>query len=291
MLTTRNVHTMMKYLLLPALLVSSLFLNAQSASYFINEISYTASNPTEKGFEIVGLAGSQLNGWSAAQYDANGWQRKVDDLSNQVIPSQQNGYGTIWYDIEQGGDSGGLALIDPTGSVVQFLAYGPLNGADLLNGALDGTAAGAIPEYIGAVANANSAMQLIGTGNLYPSFFWASTQSASLGQVNDNQFFISSLLGLQSGNSTANNLPETELEAVAWPNPTTEYLQVKLPELMDDSPRVLCLYDQNGRQVIRRQVSKAPQQIQLELGDLPAGIYYLTVFSKDNQWQHEVVVN
>ena len=282
---------MMKYLLLPATLIFSLYLGAQSASYFINEISYAASNPAEKGFEIVGTAGSQLTGWSAVQYDAEGWQNKVDDLSNQIIPSQQNGYGTIWYDIEQGGDSGGLALIDPTGSIVQFVAYGPLSGNGILNGALDGLAVGSIPEYIGAVANANSAMQLIGTGNLYATFFWASTQTASLGQVNDNQFFISSLLGLQSGNTNTANLPETALEAVAWPNPTTDFLQVKLPELLDDHPRVLCLYDQNGRQLIRRQVSNAPQQIQLELGDIPAGIYYLTVFSKDNQWQHEVVVN
>lgn len=282
---------MMKYLLLPALLVFSLFLNAQSASYFINEISYTASNPTEKGFEIVGEAGSQLDGWSAVQYDAAGWQQKVDDLSNQIIPSQQNGYGTIWYDIEQGGDTGGLALVDPTGAVVQFVAYGPLSGDELLNGALDGAAAGVIPEYIGAVTDANSAMQLIGIGNLYPTFFWVSTQTSSLGQINDNQFFVSNLLGLQSSTSGADNLSEDAIEAVAWPNPTTDYLQVKLPELQVDVPRILCLYDQNGRQLIRRQVSNAPQQIQLELGDLPAGIYYLTVFSKDNQWQHEVVVN
>jgi hypothetical protein len=282
---------MTKYLLLPVILVFSLYLGAQSASYFINEISYAASNPTEKGFEIAGVAGSQLTGWSAIQYDAEGWQSKVDDLSNQIIPSQQNGYGTIWYDIEQGGDSGGLALVDPTGSIVQFVAYGPLSGNGLLNGALDGLAVGSIPEYIGAVSNANSAMQLVGVGNLYPTFFWVSTQTASLGQVNDNQFFILRLLGLQSGGANTNNLPETALEVVAWPNPTTEYLQVKLPELANSNPRVVCLYDQNGRQLIRRQVSSAPQQLQLELGDLPAGIYYLTVFSKDNQWQHEVVVN
>ena len=44
------------------------------------------------------------------------------------------------------------------------------------------------------------------------------------------------------------------------------------------------------RQLIRQQVSKEAQQIQLELGDFSAGIYYVTVFSKDNQWQYEVVV-
>jgi hypothetical protein len=283
-------YTDMKYFLLPAMLVFSLVLNAQSASYFINEISYTASNPSEKGFEIVGTAGSQLTGWSAVQYHADGWQSKVDDLSNQIIPSQQNGYGTIWYDIEQGGDSGGLALVDPTGSVVQFVAYGLLNESSILNGALDGLAAGSIPEYIGAVSDANSAMQLVGTGNLYATFFWASTQTASLGQVNDNQFFIPLIIGLQSGSDNTESLTERTYEATAWPNPTTDFLQVKLPELKGDNPRVLCLYDQNGRQLIRQQVSKEAQQIQLELGDFSAGIYYVTVFSKDNQWQYEVVV-
>lgn len=280
----------MKYFLLPALLAFSLVLGAQSASFFINEISYTASNPSAKGFEIAGLAGSQLNGWSVVEYDADGWQKAIDNLPNQIIPNQQNGYGTIWYDIDQAGDEGGLALMDASGTVQQFLAYGALTGADLLEGALDGPAANVIPEYIGLVSNPGAALQLIGAGNLYPTFFWASTQVPSLGQVNDNQLFIPNSVGLVSNPDNQGGTVENSLEVKTWPNPTTDLLHIRLPESDITTPRVLSLYDQNGRQLIRQELSSERQTTQVDVSRLPAGMYYLTVFSRDNPWQSEVFI-
>lgn len=280
-------HTIMKFLLLPAMLVFSLVLGAQSASFFINEISYAASNPTEKGFEIAGTSGSEMDGWSVVHYDADGLQHTVDDLSNQVIPNQQNGYGTIWYDLDQAGDNGGIALVNANGTVEQFIAYGTLTGANLLSGALDGPAAGVIPEFIGSVNNPTAALQLIGSGNLYPAFIWVNTQVASLGQVNKNQLFILNPLALSSGSSSQVG---NEFEAVAWPNPTTDYFQVKLPAEELEENRVLSLYDQNGRQLIRQQLSQERQTTRIDVSHLPAGLYYLTVYSNNNSWQREVVI-
>lgn len=288
LLITRNVpHTIMKFLLFPALLVFSLVLGAQSASYFINEISYAASNPTEKGFEIAGTAGNQITGWSVIHYDADGLQHSVDDLSNQIIPNQQNGYGTIWYDIDQAGDTGGIALVNANGTVEQFVAYGGLTGASLLNGALDGPAAGVIPEFIGSVDNPTASLQLVGSGNLYPAFLWVNTQVASLGQVNNNQLFILSSLGLNAANSSTAG---SGLEAVAWPNPTTDFFQVKLPEDIQAENSVLNLYDQNGRQLVHQQLSQERQTTRIDVSHLPAGMYYLTVNSNNNSWHSEVVI-
>lgn len=261
-------------------------LTAQSASYFINEISYTASNPLERGFEIAGPANEQLQGWSVIAYDLDGWQQEVIDLSNQVIPNQQNGYGTIWYDIDQAGDGGGLALIDANGTVQQFVAYGTSLGADLLDGALNGPLAGVIPQHIGSALGDTQSLQLIGTGTVYSTFFWAGSQAASASQVNDNQYFILSILGLQSAGTSST----PEMKPKAWPNPTTDFIQLQVPSAEFDGQRILSLYDQNGRQLIRRSVSADAQVLELEVSQFPAGIYYLSMYGNSNFWQSEVVL-
>ena len=270
-------------------LVTALFavtqIIAQSASYFINEISYIASNPTSVVYEIAGPA-SDLTGWSVAGYDSDGWLSTVEDLSNQVIPNQQNGYGTVWYDIDQAGDGGGLALIDASGTVQQFVAFGSIQGAALLDGALDGPAAGEAPDFIGQVGLLGNSLQLVGVGTLYPSFFWLSSQVASIGQVNDNQLFILGLLGLQSNESST----AASTKAVVWPNPTHDQIRLNVPALEQASERILSLYDQNGRQLVRRNISADAQTIELPASQYPAGIYYLTLYSQDNFWQSEVVL-
>ena len=101
------------------------FVNAQSASTFINEVNYLASNPSQ-GIEIAGQAGQDLAGWSIVFYAVNGTVDYVEYLNSGLIPNQQNGYGSIWYDVDQGSNAGGIALVKPNGEVVQFLSYGTL---------------------------------------------------------------------------------------------------------------------------------------------------------------------
>ncbi|MCB0376156.1 MAG: hypothetical protein KDD04_09585, partial [Sinomicrobium sp.] len=95
-----------------------------SQSTFINEINYIASNPTGAGMEIAGESGENLDGWTLVFYQLDGTVSSVEELENKVIPSQQNGYGTVWYEMDQMTGNEGVALTNPAGMVEQFLAYG-----------------------------------------------------------------------------------------------------------------------------------------------------------------------
>lgn len=166
-------------------------------SVFINEINYLISNP-DQGIEVAGPAGQDLAGWQIVIYGITGLVTTSRAL-NGVIPNQQNGYGAIWYDVEQGFVGNGAALINPSNEVVQFISYG-LNalGGNLVVLAQDGIAAGLTSTFIGIiqVLPINS-LQLTGTGNTYADFVWSIPLGITESAVNTAQFFSSSLLPVE----------------------------------------------------------------------------------------------
>ena len=153
---------------------------AQSLSVFINEINYAASNPVEKGFEVAGQAGAVLDDYSIANYHSDGTLDQVKVLSGS-LPSQQNGHGVGWFEVDQSSDGGGVALLNPTGTVLQFLSYG---NAVLLT-ATDGPAEGLNAEYVGIQLLPIKPLQLTGTGLSYFDFLWTNVQSATPTSVNE----------------------------------------------------------------------------------------------------------
>lgn len=160
-----------------------------ASSIFINEFHYdNTGGDTGEGVEIAGPAGLDLTNWSLSFYNgANGEEYKSRTLAG-IIPDQQNGFGTLTFmlaGIQNGPD--GVALVDPTATVVQFLSY---EGGVT---AIEGPAAGMTGTDIGIYQHSSTptglSLQLTGSGAEYGDFSWV-LADASFGLLNDAQNFV-----------------------------------------------------------------------------------------------------
>ena len=97
-----------------------------SQTVFINEIHYdNTGTDANEGIEIAGPAGTDLTGWTLVPYNGNnGLLYSATSLSG-TIPDQMGGYGTLWFPIVglQNGSPDGVALVDGSSVVIQFLSY------------------------------------------------------------------------------------------------------------------------------------------------------------------------
>lgn len=164
---------------------------AGPANVFINEIHYdNVGADVGEAIEIAGAAGTNLSGWSIVLYNGNGGVSYQTIALSGVIADQQNGFGTVSAPAVgiQNGAPDGIALVDASGHVVQFLSY---EGSFL---ATNGPAAGLTSTDIGvaeepAVAVGQS-LQLKGTGSSAADFVWTAATASSFGGVNDGQSFL-----------------------------------------------------------------------------------------------------
>ncbi len=183
----------LKLLLIP--FVVSCLLGTQNGftqSVFINEIHYdNASTDVEEAIEIAGAAGTDLTGWSLALYNgSNGTVYNTISLSG-TISDQQNGFGTLIEILPanglQNGAPDGIALVDNTSAVVQFLSY------EGVVTATDGPAAGQMSADIGvsesSATQVGASLQLSGAGTTATDFIWEATTANTYGAVNTNQTF------------------------------------------------------------------------------------------------------
>lgn len=160
------------------------------AQVFINEVHYdNASNDAGEAVEIAGPAGTDLTGWTIYFYNGgNGGVYATLGLSG-VIPDEDDGFGTLGFLFSgiQNGSPDGFALVNPAGQVVQFLSY---EGTLV---ATDGPAVGLTSTDIGVAEDGGTpignSVQLVGSGNVYDDFTWASPSADSFGSVNIGQDF------------------------------------------------------------------------------------------------------
>lgn len=159
---------------------------------FINELHYDNSGAdVGEGVEIAGPAATDLHGWTIALYNGSSSQRSVYDTIELegVLPEQCDGFGTLAFFHEgiQNGAPDGMALVDGSGKLVQFLSYeGSFTAAD-------GPAAGMTSVDIG-VSEASStpqghALQLAGSGIFYEDFAWQPASPNTFGECNGGQVF------------------------------------------------------------------------------------------------------
>jgi len=166
---------------------------AAQTSVFFNEIHYdNTGTDTGEAIEIAGPAGTDLTGWSILLYNGNGGALyNTYDLTGLVIPDLQNGYGVgvVTYGVNgiQNGSPDGLALVDNTNSVVQFLSYEGTFTA--VGGAADGLMSVDIGVTEGSGTPIGYSLQLVGTGTQYEDFSWASEMANTFGAVNTGQTF------------------------------------------------------------------------------------------------------
>ena len=171
------------------------------ANVFINEFHYDNADTDEGEFiEIAGPAGTDLSGWQIVLYNgSNGKSYETINLSGQ-IDDEGNGFGALSFARAgiQNGSPDGFALVDSTGSVVQFLSYEGVFDAD------DGPASGMTSVDVGVeeagTTPAGHSLQLSGTGTTSEDFSWSAPSTNSAGSINAGQTFGSTGGGDGDGN-------------------------------------------------------------------------------------------
>src|SRR3990172_8721019 len=164
-----------------------------TTTVFINEIHYdNTGTDAGEAIEIAGPAGTDLTGWSLVLYNgSNGAVYDTDVLAGS-IPDQVDGYGTISlsYPVNgiQNGSPDGIALVDGSSAVLQFLSY---EGTFV---AVGGLANGMTSTNIGVIEAgsevAGVSLQLTGAGPTYGDFVWNLPATSSFGSVHTGQSFI-----------------------------------------------------------------------------------------------------
>lgn len=160
-------------------------------SVFINELHYDNSGTdTGEGVEIAAPAGTDLSGWRIVLYNgANGQVYDTINLSG-TIPDLDDGFGALFFARAgvQNGSPDGLALVDPSGAVVQFLSY---EGSFVaIGGPANGMTSTDIGVFEGGSDPAGQSLRLTGQGTQYEDFTWSGSAPASFGAVNAGQDFV-----------------------------------------------------------------------------------------------------
>lgn len=190
-------------------LVLSLF-SASAHAVFINEFHYdNTSSDMGEAVELAGAAGVDLSGWSLVFYSGSTNKTYKTETLIGTFLDMQAGFGVLDFAMSpiQNGVADGMALVDDTNSVIQFLSYEGNITAD------DGPAAGMTSIDVGVAESSATevdwSLQLVGTGSLYDDFTWAEASLNSFGTINSGQMFT---------------LPVVEENTVTVPEPDSIYL-------------------------------------------------------------------
>jgi endonuclease I len=191
------------------------------ADVFINEFHYDNSGTdTAERVEVIAPAGTSLSGWKVVLYNGgDGRQYATLNLSGTTA-NQCGGHGTVVVNATgmQNGGPDGLALVNASGAVVQFLSYeGGFTAAD---GPAAGQAATPIPVSESSTTPAGQSLQLSGSGSRAADFSWQAPRTSSFGACNSGQTLVASGGGGSSGtlsNGVAqNNLAATTGNSLAF---------------------------------------------------------------------------
>lgn len=160
-------------------------------SAFINEFHYdNVGGDIGEFIEIAAPAGFDLSNWSVVLYNgSNGASYRTIDLSDLTITDAGAGFGFVTLDATglQNGSPDGLALVDNTGAVVEFLSYeGSLT-------ATNGPAAGFTSIDVGVsepgTTPVGQSLQRQGGGAAAADFVFVGPLTATPGAVNEGQSF------------------------------------------------------------------------------------------------------
>jgi endonuclease I len=178
------------------------------ADVFINELHYDDSTPAGdvgEAIEVVATGGEDLGTYRLYLYNGSTPSAATVYANNAVPAGTAAGCGkasiaTVTYPTNglQNGANDGIALVDASGMVIQFISYeGTITAAG-------GPAAGLTSQNI-PVSESNStapgtSLQLTGSGSQYTHFTWAGSAAQTFGACNTGQTF-------SGGGSTGPNTP------------------------------------------------------------------------------------
>ncbi len=173
---------------------------AAQAEVFINEFHYddsTSSGDTGERIEILATAGETLSSYRIYLYNGSTPTSAVT-YDNDLVPAGslvscggQVRIATLSYPTNgiQNGSSDGIALVNPSGQVVQFISYeGQIKAS---NGPAAGLTSTNLPVSETGSDPAGRSLQLGGTGSSYANFSWRSSATATFGTCNNAQTFSS----------------------------------------------------------------------------------------------------
>jgi endonuclease I len=192
--------------------------SSAQADVFINEFHYDNSGTdTGERVEVIAPSGTSLAGWTVVLYNGgDGRQYATLNLSGTAA-NQCGGHGTVVVNATtagiQNGDPDGLALVDASGAVVQFLSYeGSFS-------AIDGPAAGRTSSPISTAETSTTpvgqSLQLAGSGSRAQDFSWQSPRASSFGSCNSGQTLVGGGGGGTGGGTLSNGVTRTGLTATA----------------------------------------------------------------------------
>lgn len=178
-----------------ALLLAS---GAANAEVFINEFHYddaTSSGDTGERIEIVATAGETLSSYRVYLYNGSTPSAAVT-YDNDLVPAgslvtcgAQVRIATLSYATNgiQNGPNDGIALVNPSGQVVQFISYeGAITAS---NGPAAGRTSTNLPVSETGSDAAGRSLRLAGTGTGYANFTWQAPATATFGACNTGQSF------------------------------------------------------------------------------------------------------
>ncbi|WP_298956301.1 hypothetical protein [uncultured Nonlabens sp.] len=154
---------------------------------WINELHYdNTGGDVNEGFEIAGLAGLDLTGFTVRLWNGSNGASYYDENLSGTIPDQLNGYGTLWFATSssiQNGSPDGIALYDSSNNLIQFLSYeGSFTNSDGDNSINIGVSEGGSTPV-------GFSLQLSGLGTTYSDFIWQSPAADTRGSINTGQTF------------------------------------------------------------------------------------------------------
>ena len=153
-----------------------------SGNVFINEFHYdNVSTDTGEFIEIAGPAGTDLTGWSIVRYNGSGGVIYTSpgsiNLTGVIIDDEGAGVGAVSFSLPtdglQNGAPDGIALVDGTGTLVEFLSYeGAFAGTA---GAANGVASTDVGVTETSSTPVGQSLQRTGTGSTAGDFTWTGT--------------------------------------------------------------------------------------------------------------------
>jgi hypothetical protein len=191
------------------------------ANAWINELHYDdEGEDADEGVEVAGTAGLNLAGWQLVPYNGNGGVVYTPLALSGVIPDQGACLGTLWFPLAglQNGAPDGVALVDASGVVVQFLSYEGTFTAS------DGPAQGRVSVDIGVSETGSTpnghSLQLAGTGNKYADFTWQPAGPHTRGAVNTGQTFAGGCAATASPTPSPSPSPSPSASPSPSPSPS-----------------------------------------------------------------------
>lgn len=167
------------------------------ADVFINELHYDDSTPAGdvgEAIEVVATAGEDLSSYRLYLYNGSTPSAASTYAETAVPAGVAAGCGAARIAVVsypsnglQNGPNDGIALVDGTGRVVQFLSYeGTITAG---NGPAAGLTSQNIPVSESNSTAPGTSLQLTGSGSQYAHFTWAGSAAQTFGACNTGQTF------------------------------------------------------------------------------------------------------